>query len=568
MKVRQMIICALLILSSAAPALAYSNWVEDFLRRYDLSKSEPARPGQSAADLAQLLQTGVVPITMNDVVNMIVENNLDVRWNRMNPRSTYLQSLVFYRALQPSITFSGLVGRNTILSTTQLNGATASSQLTGNYSAGFSQLLPTGTSLAVTATMNRLSSNSILSTFNPSYTGRIVYAVGQHLLQNRGRLVNTYQILEGLNSEKMSESQFETQLMTLVQTAQKAYWDLTFANEDLNVKGRALEVAQGTLDENKLKVEIGTLAPIDLVQTEAEIATWNDQIVVSKSNVTSTEDQIKKLTSSDKDPKMFLVKFRPADSPIAPNQVQIPTLEEAVRIALENRPEIQQAMLDRDNKDIDVQYRKNQKLPVFDVTASYTQNGTGGVQTVRGNVLGASQVLNVIPGGIGNALGQLFGYGYTGYNVGFTVSIPLNNKAADADFSRAVNDRQISQNKIDAVLQQVALDVRNALTQVQTNRSRIDTTEAALKLARQKLDAEQQKFQLGTSTLRFVLEEQQNVAQAESNELQTVVNFNKSLVDLDRATGMTLKKNNIDFGKALGPVAAASTKNASEIAAR
>ena len=197
--------------------------MEDFLRSYDPSKSEPARPGQSAADLAQLLQTGVVPITMNDVVNMIVENNLDVRWNRMNPRSTYLQSLVFYRALQPSITFSGLVGRNTILSTTQLNGATASSQLTGNYSAGFSQLLPTGTSLAVTATMNRLSSNSILSTFNPSYTGRIVYAVGQHLLQNRGRLVNTYQILEGLNSEKMSESQFETQLMTLVQTAQKAY---------------------------------------------------------------------------------------------------------------------------------------------------------------------------------------------------------------------------------------------------------------------------------------------------------------------------------------------------------
>ena len=157
--------------------------------------------------------------------------------------------------------------------------------------------------------------------------------------------------------------------------------------------------------------------------------------------------------------------------------------------------------------------------------------------------------------------------GYTAYNVGFTVSIPLNNKAADADFSRAVNDRQISQNKIDAVLQQVALDVRNALTQVQTNRARIDTTEAALRLARQKLDAEQQKFQLGTSTLRFVLEEQQNVAQAESNELQTVVNFNKSLVDLDRATGMTLKKNNIDFEKALSPVAV-NAKKAQEIAAR
>src|SRR5207244_12237122 len=150
------------------------------------------------------------------------------------------------------LTFSWLAARNTILSTTQLNGAAASSQLTGNYSAGFSQLLPTGTSLAVTATINRLSSNSILSTFNPSYTGRIVYAVGQHLLQNRGRLVNTYQILEGLNSEKMSERQLETQLMTLVQTAQKAAWDLTFANEGLDVKRRALEVAQGTLDRKSV----------------------------------------------------------------------------------------------------------------------------------------------------------------------------------------------------------------------------------------------------------------------------------------------------------------------------
>ncbi|HYR85199.1 MAG TPA: TolC family protein [Terriglobia bacterium] len=567
MKVTKIVICALLILSFAAPAMAYSDSVEEFLRRYDPSKSEPARPGQSAADLAQLLQTGVVPITMNDVVNMLMENNLDVRTNRMNPRSSYLQSLVFYKALQPAITFSGLVGRNTILSTTQLNGATASSQLSGSYSAGFSQLLPTGTSLAVTATMNRLSSNSILSTFNPSYTGRIVYSVGQHLLQNRGRLVNTYQILEGMNSEKISESQFETQLMTLVQTAQKAYWDLTFANEDLNVKRRALGLTQRTLDENKLKVEIGTLAPIDLVQTEAEMATWCDQIVISDSNVTTTEDQIKKLTSSDKDPTMFLVRFRPADSPVGPNQVQIPALEDAVRIALENRPEIRQAMLDRDNKDIDIQYRKNQKLPVFDVTASYVQNGTGGVQTVRGNVLGASQVLNVIPGGIANALQQLFGYGYTGYNVGFSVTIPLNNKAADADLSRALNDRQISQNRLDVVIQQVALDVRNALTQVQMNRSRIDTTEAALKLARQKLDAEQQKFELGTSTLRFVLEEQQNVAQAETNELQTVVNFNKSLVDLDKATGMTLKKNNIEFEKALSPVAA-NSKKSSEIAAR
>src|SRR5262245_8102125 len=550
----------ILIVLPAMPAMASSDWVDDFLRRYQPSAvaevASTARP-----PVGQLFPTGTVQVALNDVINMMIENNLDIRSNRLSPRSSYFQSLVFYRALQPSIRVSGNVRRNSQASTNQINGATVISQLRGDYSVGFSQLLPMGTSLAVDANLGRLSSNNNLSTYNPSYTGQITYSVGQHLLRDRGRVSTMRQILIGKNNEKISETQFEIQVTNLLSQAQKSYWDLVFAGEDLKVKQRSLELAQRTLDENKMKVEIGTLAPIDVVQTQSDVASRREQFVVSTYNVTAAEDQIKKLTSSDKDPSMFLIKLQASESPRNPEAVEIPSLQEAIRIALENRPEMRQAHLDLENKNIDVTYTANQKLPILDVTAAYNQNGTGGTQTVRGQVLGSNQVLRVIPGGITDAFGQLFGYGYTGYSLGFSLTIPLNNKAAEADHDRALTEQRLSQSRQDVTAQQIALEVRNALTQVEMNRARIETAKTTRELAAQKMDAEQTKFNLGTSTLRFVLEEQRNVAQAETNEVQSIVNFTKSLVDLDKAMGMTLSRNHIEIDKTLNPVASTTRPN-------
>jgi outer membrane protein len=556
MKLTRVVISSLLVLTLATPGMAASNWVDDFLRRYSPSTDPTPVASATNASLGQLLQTGTLAVSINDVVQMILENNLDVRFNRLNPRSSYLQSLVFYRVLQPSIRFAGTMTRDTSASTTQLNGAQSLSQLRGFYSVGFSQLLPTGTTVGVDATMNRTSSNSVLNTYNPSYTGRLIYSVNQHLLRDRGRDINLRQIRVAQNNEKISESAFEIQMTNLLVQAQKTYWDLVFAGEDLKVKQRSLDLAQRTLAENQMKVEIGTLAPIDVVQTQSEVASRREQLVLSTYGHTQAEDQIKKLTSSDKDPGMFQIRLDAQESPRRPEGVEIPTLQEAIQVALENRPEMRQAVLDVGNKDIDVNYTKNQKLPLFDVSASYNQNGTGGTQTVRNNVLGSSQVLNVIPGGVTDAFQQLFSYNYSGYAIGFSLVIPLNNKAAEADYDRALNEKRLSQNKMEATAQQIALEVRNALTQVEMNRARIETAQTTRELAVQKLEAEQTKFNLGTSTLRFVLEEQRNVAQAESNEVQSVVNFTKGLVDLDKAMGMTLRRNNIEIDKTLNNVAA------------
>jgi outer membrane protein TolC len=315
-------------------------------------------------------------------------------------------------------------------------------------------------------------------------------------------------------------------------------------------------VAERTLNENQMKVQIGTMAPIDVVQTRSEVASRREQLVTATFSITQTEDQIKKLISSENDPTLFLTRLTAMELPRQPSTVTIPDLNEAVRSALENRPEVRQAQLDLQNRDIDVKYTKNQKLPIFDIIASYSQNGTGGRRTDRGNVIGG-EIRNIIPGGIADAFGQLFSYDYSGYSVGFSLTIPLSNKAADADYERAVTEQRLSESRISSLTQQIALEVRNALTQVEMNRARIETAQVSRELAQQRMEAEQTKFNLGTSTLRFVLEEQRNVAQAETNELQALVNFTKSLVDLDRAMGMTLNRNNVEIEKAVEPATVA-----------
>jgi len=197
-----------------------------------------------------------------------------------------------------------------------------------------------------------------------------------------------------------------------------------------------------------------------------------------------------------------------------------------------------------------VDYTRNQKKPILDATLTYNQNGTGGTRTVRGGTFGG-EITQVIPGGIGDAFQQLFGYDYTGWSAGLSLTIPLNNKAAIADHDRALNERRLAESKLNVTRQQIALEVRNALTLIDQAQASIDASRVARELAQDQVEAERTKFNLGTSTLRFVLEEQRNLSQAETTEIQSLVTFNKALVDLDKAMGLTLMRNNIQIDKAL-----------------
>jgi outer membrane protein TolC len=293
------------------------------------------------------------------------------------------------------------------------------------------------------------------------------------------------------------------------------------------------------------------MARIEVVQAESEVAQREVQMVTTTYTADQTQDRVKRLITSLGDPALVSARLTPIDVPRKPSADDVMAIEDAIKYALESRPEMRQLALQLQNSDIDVQYTKNQLLPNLTVGVSYTQSGVGGVQTIRSG-LGGSDIVGVIHGGLTDAFGQLFGYNYTGYAVGFNLSIPLSNKSAQADNARALTQKDSLSARRTQMAQQIALDVRNAQSQVEMNRARIAAADKALELANLQLEAEQKKFQLGTSQLRFVLEEQRTVTDAEETQIQALVNYAKSLVDYDRAVGRTLRKNNVDIEKVAG----------------
>lgn len=550
MKRKVALFVALWSVIGSSTTWAEDNFVQKFLNRYKPSPIAVSSQNPAQA-LNDLVREGAVPLTVGDVVQLLLDHNLDVTVNRYGPQSLFYQSQALRRPFEPTIRIGASVGRDTSPSRSQLTGAPSISQLTHTYQLGFGQTLPTGTSLGVDYSLTRTSSNSAFNTFNPAFVSLLRYTASQHILRDYGRPVNTRQIRISQNNQKISETQFEVQMVGLLVQAQKAYWDLVFSAEDIKVKQRSLELAQKTLADNRKQVEIGTLAPIDVVQAESEAATRQEQLVVTTYSQTQVEDQLKKLVSREGDPGIVLARLAPMERVRRPAPGDVPSVIEAIRVALENRPEMRQLDLELQNRDIDIQYAKNQLLPLLDLNFSYTQNGLGGNETLRAGFGPGAPIVAQNPGGLGDAMRQLFGYNFTGYSVGFNLQIPLSNKAAQAEHARALNERRVVTSRVAATAQQIALDVRNALTGLEMNRARIETAEKARELAERRLDAEQKKFDLGASTIRFVLEEQRNVAQAQTNEIQALINYTKAIVDIDRAMGLTLKKNNVEIEKSL-----------------
>jgi len=557
MKIRILIAGLLMagVLGVVSPtARAQSNWVGDFINRYRPPAIDPAAkvtPQVSDAPWRLMVQQGALPLSVGDVIRLMLESNLDVTVNRFFPLSSGYTIDTLFQPFEPTLNIGATVGRSSQPVASQLTagaGATAFTQLYHRYSIGYGQTLHAGTRVDVGFFMNRNSSNNQFNTFNPAYSGTLTYSISQPLLRNYGRNINDTAIRLARNNRNISEIDFETQMIDLVTTAQNLYWDLVYQREDIKVHKQSLDFAEKTLSDNRRQVQIGTMAPIDVVQAEAAVAQRQEQMVTTSYTADQTQDRVKRLMTNLADPALVLAQLNPVDAPRKPDPGDVMSLEDAIKYALESRPEIRAIDMQLQNNEIDLKYNKNQLLPSLNLAGSYQQNGVGGVQRNRSQ-LGGEEVVSVIRGGLGDAFGQVFGYNYTGYSVGFNLSIPLSNKSVQAGYAKALTDKQAVSAKRNRLIQQIALDVRNANSQVEMNRARIAAAEKALELANMQLQAEQKKFQLGTSQLRFVLQEQQNVTAAQTSQIQALVNYAKSLVEYDRAVGRALRKNNIEIDK-------------------
>lgn len=515
---------------------------------------------QAGAQPVRQFQPDVMPLAFTDVLRMMFENNLSVAVDRLPPDAAQSMIGTHFQPFQPTLHVAATGSRGTTPSTSQLFGAPFLFQLTQTYNVGMGQTLRTGTSYGVDVSLNRGASNNIFSIYNPSWFGQMRATISQHLLQNRGTLVNGHSIKIAQNNYQISASQFEQQMMDLVQQAQNNYWDYVFSIEDTKLKEKSVQLAQKTLDENQTKVASGVLAPLDVVQAESLVATMQDALVVSTFSARQNEDQLKKTITSQADPGLVLAKLSPIDTLRRPAPDDTVPIADAIHIALENRPEMKQAHLAIDNSDIDAAYTKNQTLPVLDINAGYLQTGLSGIPNLGSPLVGTAiiglfPVGTGVPGGLTDALSQTFRSDYKTYSFGFNLQIPLSNKAARSDYERALSAKKLARTQMDAIAQQIALEVRNTMNLVEMNRAHIASAEKARDLAQKTLDAEQKKYELGVSTLFFVLQDQTNLAVAQTNEVQAVVNYTKSLAALDRATGQTLSHNGIAIEKVTARIA-------------
>ena len=518
----------------------------------------PESTAPSTGRLTSLVQAdGTLPLSVNDVIRLMLENNLDIGVNRFSPLNARYLIETLYERFDPTLTLTTNISRNTSPSGSALDGAPSNSRLSGNYSATYSHVLEHGTSYQVRFQLNRNSTNSLFSSVNPSYSGSLQYSFSQPILRNFGRLNNTNQIRIARNNLSISESQFEIQVMDLVTHTQNFYWDLVFAREDIKVQEASLGLAEKTFTDNLKQVEIGTLAPIEVIQAESEVASRRESLVVANYNKVRIEDSLKKMVSPVPDPALVLLTLNPTEDIRNRGRDQLLPVDEAIRLALVNRPEMRQIDLQIQNNDIDLAYARNQLLPQLDLQASYTQSGLGGTRNIRGNVFGnPSGTVTRIPGGVGDAFGDIFGFDFTGYSVGISLRIPLSNRSAKANHARVTSQKRLNKSRLAATAQSIATEVRDAYNQVEMNRARIEAAQVAKELAERRLEAEQLKFSLGASAIRFVLQEQQNLTQAQTTEIRSLVDYAKAVVAFDRATGRTLERNNIQIEQQLRPALA------------
>ncbi len=454
--------------------------------------------------------------------------------------------------LDPAISFyANFAHYTTPLSNTFLAGTNALVQGNRTVQAQLSKYTDFGTYMRLTfaASYNRF--NSPEYNLDPYTGGDLDFVVSQNLLQGFGKPVLGRFIRVAKNNEKVSDLQFQQQVITTVAAVLNLYWDLVSFNEDLKARRDELRTAQQLLDDNQKQVQIGTLAPIEVTRAEAQVYSSQQDLLISQTNLLQQETVLKNALSRNgvASPLLADVRVVPLDSVQVPEKDEIKPIEELVGQALKRRIEIQQDQINIQSDDITLKGIKNGLKPTLSVFAELTNNGLAG----QANYLDP-QGVSAIPyltGGAGNLLGQIFRRDFPNYSAGLSLNIPLRNRAAQSDYVTTALGKRQDELTMQKAINQVRVDVQNAVIGLRQARVRYESSVKARILQQQTLDADQKKYKLGASTVFQVVQDEQTLASAQSSEQQALANYSHARISFDLAMGTTLEANKISIDEAL-----------------
>jgi outer membrane protein TolC len=471
----------------------------------------------------------VLELSLDQAVERALKNNKDLAVERYRPESAKADVLGAEGAFDYFLTGTVLKNSATVPARNVFSGGEEVNTGTWSWNAGVNKLLPTGGVFDVSFDNNRSNTNNVFTTFNPSYDSSLNLSLIQPLLRNLGMDNSRFQLKVAKNNQKISDTQFQQTVINTVANVKNSYYDIIAAIDNLAAQRRSLSLAQKLLDENQIKVRVGTLAPLDVVQAESEVATREENVIVAEATLAQAEDIVKAAIFPKNDPATWNLRIVPTDRPTADKQV-IDT-QAAIDTALAKRTDIAVARKQLENNDLSIKLAKSQLLPALNLVAAYGTQGIGGTQL---RDAAGEPLPQPITGGYGDALSSVFGRDFPTWQLGVNIAYPLFNKAARAQSMQARISKDQALANLNALEMEIAQEVRSAARDVDANFKRVDSTRAARVLQERRLDAEEKKFAAGMSTNFLVTQAQRDLADANVAEIRAVLAYSKSQIEFQR----------------------------------
>lgn len=475
-------------------------------------------------------------MSIDDAVATALEQNLDLQVQRINPQLQDLSIDQFKAAYTPNFVSTVSSSDVTQPSTSFLSGTGTAGTTQGRsvFNFGVASLTSWhGGSYDVRWNNSRNTTNNAFSTFNPQLNSSISATFSQPLLRNFRIDGARQQLLVGQKNREISDVQLQQSISLTTRNVRNAYYDLIYAIGNLAVQRQSLGLAQQSLKDNRARVEIGTMAPLDIVQAEAEVATREEAVILAEAAIERQQDAIRGLVYSPASPDFWTARIEPTDTvTFVPTAVDT---EAAVKNALTQRTDIVNARKNLEINDVNIRYFRNQSLPDVTANVNYNASAIAGTQVVRARDpqtgLPTGPIVSSTSVGLFSGLGSTFSGDYPGWSLQLDIAYPIGKSTQEAQLARARLQQTQAERQVASLEMAVTTQVREAARNVQTNAKRVDATRSSRILAERRLEAEEKKYQAGMTQNFFVLQAQRDLNVARNNELLALVEYAKSVVN-------------------------------------
>jgi outer membrane protein TolC len=494
---------------------------------------------QPPVRLADFVVDGKLTLSLRAFLDLVMANNPDVQVQKLTVDTAQNNIIAAFRIFDPTLTVTTSRTYSATPSSDQLQGATVSKSLNWPLSFAYRQTLQNGTQFNVGLNGSYGTSNSSFTTYNPAENAALSFGFTQPLLRGRSAFINRLPITLARASLRSTQYNLTNAVESLVVTAEGAYWDVVGNRETLKVRQSALENAQASLDRSNRELELGALPQLDIYQPQANKASADIQVTQSAFRLAQSEDALRKQIGADLDPNIRNLPLLLTEAVAPPSNTSAFDKEGLVQQALASRSDLLAQRIGLETDDLTIRQNTDSLRPQLNWTGSYASNGRGG-NLFQKTTLGGTNGTTMIPGGFGDATSQMFAFNYTTYVMGLTLTLPIRDRSGQAALANSLIRKKSDTFSMRSREQGVRLDVLNAISQVQSSQESVKLAIINQDLAQKMLDAENQKYDLGTSTMFLVLDAQTRLTAAQSTVVTESINYWRNQLNLLRVTGQLL----------------------------